>query len=283
MSQQRIKEIPHFCFQRPSSNFISTSFLLHGPVKTQAQQKTVFERYQGFCKIYHPHLRLQAARFGSHDIPEVSMTSNASYAVCTICGILICESPFRDISRPRDPRLWMSDAILMSGPHWSSNKKGPQSIRIPNGTVTLSCARTEWNPLRVHNAATNERVFVQYEDDATEGENHGTDADGRWYLMIHSVCNDIAERVARRSKTSRIQCIGDLWMTLDQRCTKALFDFGWGMGPFLPNTPIVRPEDRLGGYYLPAYAIPGCGGSEPYLDDSVEEWVGGNLNALCPG
>lgn len=200
------------------------------------------------------------------------------YAMCTICGSKVggpSELKGRSAHHHWDHRDWMARGLLLSGPHWWYFRGGPKSMTIPDETVTLERACARWHRMEVYKMLQQEKVFIQCEDDVDGEENRGTDADSRWYLLVHSSCEEIARRVIETSRQASIRSIGDLWMTLDQRCAKSWGNPNYSIGTaLLPEVPINRPGEplKLGlcGYYIPEKALPG---EDTNVFEPTAQWV----------
>ncbi|CAM1500519.1 Fc.00g096810.m01.CDS01 [Cosmosporella sp. VM-42] len=210
------------------------------------------------------------------------MSGSLDYHMCTICAVRLYECSSRDIlyhivhgqEGPSQwyPDIWRESVALLSGPTWPLDEKGPQSMTVPNEKVTQYIAEASWYPARVYIPGSNAPVVLQDQNLPEIGENHDLDTK-RWYLAVHSACEDIANRVMRTSRDASIRSMGDLWMTLERRCVSKK---AWGeifFFPYLPVIPDNQPGEPiklgLGRYYIPTAAIPG---DQMDYDDDVEEW-----------
>ncbi|KAH7141485.1 hypothetical protein B0J13DRAFT_556918 [Dactylonectria estremocensis] len=190
------------------------------------------------------------------------MAATPDCPMCTICGIRIFESSshrertFGSGPFPWAPDVWKTSGIVITGPHWPSYRKGP----VLNDSVRRHIATPTWDPagMDIHPLGPRVSTQVLYSAGAHDGFNPTTEQ--HWYLGIHSACEDIAKLVIRRSREARIRSMGDLWMILDQRCTKTDSEHFFGTS-FLPEIPENLPgeplELSLSRYYLPFDAIPG--------------------------
>lgn len=201
-------------------------------------------------------------------------------AMCTICGTKVGGDYEGWKSYVNwNPQCWMSMGILMSGPHWWLFREAPVSIEIPDETVICERAYAVFERLEVYKVDQDNQVLIQCEVDANEDEHYGTDADCQWYLLVHSACLEIAKKVMQTSLRASIRGMGDLWMTLDQRCSKSWSTPGLHNDfPLLPLVPISRQGNLiklgLGGYYISEYAM----NDDP--EASIGEWVSSKL-PLC--
>ncbi|KAF4473015.1 hypothetical protein FALBO_106 [Fusarium albosuccineum] len=188
--------------------------------------------------------------------------------VCMICAVQLWEwSPDHDQSP--NPYKWREAHVLLSGPTWPCDEKGPQSMTIPDTSVTIRNARVFDHGRAT--LATGLSVSLQLENLPEQHQNHDPANGHRWYLAIHSACEAMA-RGAMRAPCSKIRTMGDLWMTIDRRCVKTADDDNL-LPLYLPKVPENRPgepiELGLGRYYIPRSAI--CS-TEPVLNDPSHEW-----------
>lgn len=203
------------------------------------------------------------------------------YAMCTICGSKVGGPSELAGWSPHDhwdARDWMARGLLLSGPHWWYFRGGPKSMIIPDETVTLERACVRWHRMEVYKMPQQEEVFIQCEDDVHREKNQGTDidADSRWYLLVHSTCEEIARRVMELSRQASVRSIGDLWITLDQRCAMSWGNPEYSIGTaLLPEVPVSRPGKpplklALGGYYIPENSLPG---EDTNVFEPTAQWV----------
>ncbi|KAF7557794.1 hypothetical protein G7Z17_g408 [Cylindrodendrum hubeiense] len=190
------------------------------------------------------------------------MAASIDYPICTICGIRLHESSAleKPLSThgpsPWYPDMWRTSAIAISGPRWPSYAKAP----VADGAVTRYVADPSWYPGGVSIKPDGPTVFTQTEYASGDNDNINPTAEDHWYFGIHSACEDIANVAMRKSREARIRTTADLWMTLDQRCTKTDSELRF-FTPFLPNIPENRPGEPLNlslrRYYLPHDAMVG--------------------------
>ncbi|KAH7115469.1 hypothetical protein B0J13DRAFT_208153 [Dactylonectria estremocensis] len=170
------------------------------------------------------------------------MAHTHQYSFCTVCGIPIAEYFREEVNGPScwNAHLWESNAVLLTGPH---TEQGPESMKVSPDSVTRRLAVATY--IDLHTIPDGERVFPQLEDYL----NHH-----RISFCIHSACDTIADRVIETSPTAHIRSIGELWMTLERRCTKTSRDVPNCFDNFLPEIPEKNPSEPsklgLGRYYV---------------------------------
>lgn len=203
----------------------------------------------------------------------------AFYCWCMICGVKVGRDQFRDVSEwesaARTPGRWTAASLLIQGPAWGFWDSGPKSMIIPNEAVKFYPADVGWQRLDVSRVSDDKRIFIQVEEDDEANDNHGTDANSRWYFVIHSACHDIATKVMHKSQRASIRSVGDLWMTLDRRCQYTHF-LSRSMGsPQLPIIPFHRPGEPVK-FGLEGYCIPRRVYREPHgypFAPHIIQWV----------
>lgn len=209
----------------------------------------------------------------------IDMTQVAG-GVCMICAIQLWEhSPsytptHPDKNTPSDwnPFKWRQDHILISGPTWPIEGKGPESITIPEESTAIQKARV-YNRGQATISSTGLKVNIQIENIPEQHPGYDPDDGPRWYLCLHAACETMA-RKAMNTPASKIKTVTDLWMTLDRRCVQAS-DNGTLIPLCLPHVPNNKPGEPIdlgvGRYYIPWQAV--CT-EESILDDWSQEWVG---------
>ncbi|QPC79323.1 hypothetical protein HYE68_010075 [Fusarium pseudograminearum] len=204
--------------------------------------------------------------------------------VCMICAVQLWEhSPsytptHPDKNTPPDwnPFKWRQDHILISGPTWPGEGKGPESIIIPEESVAVQKARV-YSRGQATISSTGLKVNIQIENIPEQHPGYNPDDGPRWCLCLHAACKTMARKVMK-TPASKVKTMADLWMTLDRRCVKASED-GTPVPFCLPHVPNNKPGEPIdlgvGRYYIPWQAI--CT-KESLLDDWSQEWW--NYNPL---
>jgi hypothetical protein len=78
------------------------------------------------------------------------------------------------------------------------------------------------------------------------------------YLGLHAACEDLANRVIENSYKASSRSVGDLWLTLERRCTSHKHtDFPFRR--FIPGIPESLPGQPfsigLGRYFVPSHIV----------------------------
>ncbi|KAF5003809.1 hypothetical protein FDECE_9665 [Fusarium decemcellulare] len=180
---------------------------------------------------------------------------------CTICGLRIIDYETCDrIDGQCPPRwfpdTWLARSVLLLGPHWPSHKEGPKSFKIPDTAITRHSAERSrvWHKRKMMILPDGPDVFPQLEEDVDEQHRYEPHASQKWYFGIHTACEELAIRAMRTSQECKVRSTGDLWMTLDRRCTKSIQGRTRCRFCFIPEIP-----NKLGGeikldhrrYFLP--------------------------------
>lgn len=202
------------------------------------------------------------------------MACSVDFPLCTICGVRLYECSdleeplFAQGPSPWYPDIWKTSAVVISGPRWPSYSKGP----VADDSVRRYVASPSWDPGAVSIKPGGPTVFTQFSYAPGSHDNFNPTTESHWYFGIHSACEDIANVVMRTSREARIRSIRDLWMTLDQRCTKTDSEHRFFI-PFLPNIPENGPGEpinlSLRRYYIPRDSIPG---DQADFDDLYQWW-----------
>jgi len=174
------------------------------------------------------------------------MSPNPDEVYCTICGMLLDY-----------------DCIVLCGPHWPRRN----ARKVTDQEVTRYTGITESCNGKIYILPEHERIYPQ----ETADEDHDRDgAPAKMYHGIHPACEDLANRVIQTSPNAKISGIGDLFLTLERRCT----NYQWStrkqrLGPRDNNyvPPIFNEEKNaltFDGYYVPRHCI----------DQWGDEWAG---------
>jgi hypothetical protein len=251
----------------------------------------------------HPNLARSLLYLHS---PAAACKTDMDYAIslercdCTICGIQLDPMSYRD---PDDgqaptnwyPELWKQDNVVLSGPHSCRHHKGPSYETVPDKAVTCEAAEA-------YSSKTLPAMYFRFKPGfvVPQSEDHTLGAaDEGYYIAVHVACLRLAETVIGRSPDAHIHSLGQLWHSLERRCTKTgqaqLSSWpGHVDGPFLPSIPEDPPQDRpasgpvklgLSRYFVNSWLVLGTGHS---LDDWEEEvspgdpWVSEMLSRCHP-
>lgn len=207
---------------------------------------------------------------------SASMAAAREGPACTICGLKIKQSRKLDRIDKRRPTRWFPDiweecAILLSGPHFPYYGKGPKSFRIPSTSVSRCYAEACMPEPQMRILPDGTRILTQHAEPLGEDNRHHPNASEQWYFGVHTACEELALLAIETQKYS-LRSMGDLWMTLDRRCTKTTNDTDLCLS-FLPKIPENPPgcDIRLGfgRYFVPPEAL------LQFEDDwyGGEEWV----------
>lgn len=176
------------------------------------------------------------------------MSPNPDDVYCTICGMCLD-----------------SDCIVLRGPHWPRR----DARKVTDQEVTRYKAETGNYPGRIYILPDREQITPQ----ETTDENYDVIEDGapaKMYHGIHPACEDLANRVIKTSPNAKISGIGDLFLTLERRCTNyRRFVRRQRLGPRSENyvPPIFNQEKNAltwDGYYISKHCI----------DQWGDEWAG---------
>ena len=176
------------------------------------------------------------------------MSPNPDEVYCTICGMCLD-----------------SDCIVLCGPHWPHEN----ARKVTDQEVTRYTAETENCPGKIYILPDREHIYPQGETDRNPGD-IGDGAPAKMYHGIHPACEDIANRVIKTSPNAKISDIGDLFLTLERRCT----NYGWAAlkQPLSPRdynyVPAIFNQEKndfiWDGYYISRHCI----------DQWGDEWAG---------
>ncbi|KAH7272942.1 hypothetical protein B0J15DRAFT_543528 [Fusarium solani] len=160
---------------------------------------------------------------------------------CTICGIQLDPMSYRD---PDDgqaptnwyPELWKQDNVVLSGPHSCRHHKGPSYETVPDKAVTCDAAEA-------YSSKALPAMYFRFKPGfvVPQSEDHTLGAADEWYyIAVNVACLRLAETVIGRSPDAHIHSLGQLWHSLERRCTKTgqaqLSSWpGHVDGPFLPS------------------------------------------------
>lgn len=202
--------------------------------------------------------------------------------ICTICGIIIIQ-PTDDDELEDDPSLqyrgvWRGVVFALAGPSWGSggntSKEKSEWMNVSSEDVHPRRAEVDGFHAQMQIQPDGPRIMPQRSYAAGVNGHHGLTHRDHCFFGIHSACLDIAQRVMKTSRNASIQNMGDLWMTLERRCTKTANDCSFSHS-FVPKIPENRPGEEiklsLRRYYVPLNHI---GGEQ---DEEEEEWVCMNL------
>ncbi|KAI8691831.1 COesterase domain-containing protein [Fusarium sp. Ph1] len=143
--------------------------------------------------------------------------------ICTICGVKLGHTSLEseDITPGWYSKISAQGSVLLSGPHWPYYGHGPISL-IPDSTVVRHAADLTDPPPKMRILSTDESLFPQEEMDVIEADRRYPSASQILYVGIHRSCEDMANRAMRSSPVCEIRSLGDLWMTLERRCTRTI-------------------------------------------------------------
>lgn len=141
--------------------------------------------------------------------------------ICTICGVKLGHTSLEseDITPGWYPKISTQGSVLLSGPHWPWYGNGPVSLKIPDSAVGRHAADLTNPPPMMRILSTEESMFPQEEMDCLEADRRDPSASQILYVGIHTSCENMANRAMQSSPICEIRSIGDLWMTLERRCT----------------------------------------------------------------
>lgn len=161
-------------------------------------------------------------------------------------------------SHLRDPLgdlLWMSNAVVMTGPHWRRDN-GPVSLELSDELVSLQLA-TATDGVGLMILPDGPMVTPQFLGaPAPPGLLDGT-MPSFISMGVHDACSGIAIRMMKGSLKPRIRSLGALWMTLERRCTSTFESVPKEYKAFLPWIPEKQRNDLgqvtlgLSAYFLP--------------------------------
>lgn len=202
------------------------------------------------------------------------MASIKDYAICTICGIIICQSEWPgDIGD--DPSLeyrleWRGLPIALSGPYYGPRVFTAEALNVREEQIQARVAGIDG--FRGH-------LIIQDGPTVTPQMEIVRDADGQeiWFFGLHSACLDIAQRVMQTSRVASIRTMRDLWVTLDRRCARSDYEH-FRVTSFLPCIPDNRRGEplklNLRRYYVPDDHIRNI----DEADEEAVDWVRVNLS-----
>ncbi|KAH6876727.1 hypothetical protein B0T10DRAFT_585112 [Thelonectria olida] len=211
------------------------------------------------------------------------MATTHEYSFCTICGMQLEENDFRDFRfGPSywNHSMWLSSAMVISGPYWPTYHAGPVSLDVPDEFVTRRLAIAKYRSTELTVIPNGEAVTPQVEESPD---------DDNISFGIHVACDAIATCVIETSPTARIRSIGDLWVTLERRCTKTDQDQPFFFQSFLPNIPENNPTEPhklgLSRYYVPPECFeedppPGWWNHDPLLVPDLTAKLLSNLEQV---
>lgn len=202
------------------------------------------------------------------------MSSYNHDAICTIYGIIILQTT-RPHELKNNPSLkyrcvWRGLAIALSGPSWLENESMYEVMNVPSEHI--HCQVVEANGFHGELCIMPDGPTIVPQNSYAAGSHrsHNLHTREHWFFGIHSACLVLARRVMEISPNASIQTIGDLWVTLERRCSKTGQErwFSWKFVPNIPDNPPGEPiELNLRRYYVPRDHI----GIEQ--DDDAEDWV----------
>ncbi|KAH7140183.1 hypothetical protein B0J13DRAFT_557328 [Dactylonectria estremocensis] len=187
------------------------------------------------------------------------MATSNEFSFCTICGMMLETGFFEQRLNGVDDSDWLSNTTALSGPHWGYLEERPKAIRITDEAITRYVAVARCSTRTLQLLPSGRIVQPQNGYDLDEPYNYDPVAPQEWFFGIHAACEEIANRVMQTSRKTHIRSIGDLWMTLDRRCTKTFLKHSSATSNFLPfapeNQPGEPPRVGLGRYYIPSGCI----------------------------
>lgn len=79
------------------------------------------------------------------------------------------------------------------------------------------------------------------------------------FVGLHAACEDLANRVMKKSYKARLRSVGDLWLTLERRCARHMYWNRVSNSHFTPRVPENKPglpfSVSLGRYFVPSRSI----------------------------
>lgn len=186
-----------------------------------------------------------------------NMGSANEFPQCSICGYQLYGRPRYESSPIAwEPSLWQKTIVALIGPHEQYFTRRQDDLLSEQITehAASPCDDAMGRLKLYHNG---QKIHLQ-----REFQSEDLFPDGptglHWCLGVHEACLTMASLVMRRSPTSQLRSLRDLWITLDRRCELTIrARTGPSLSHWLPLIPLPkRPDEerrRWGSYYIPDY------------------------------